>query len=62
VIVPDDLRDAMAIGEVESFFDNLSFTHQKEYVQWILDAKKEETRKNRIEKAIEMMKNKIKSR
>jgi len=62
VIVPDDLMDAMEVGGVKSFFDALSFTHKKEYVQWIVEAKKEETRSNRIEKAIEMMKNKMKGK
>jgi len=62
VNVPDDLMAAMEVVGVKSFFSGLSFTHQKEYVQWILDAKKEETRRSRIKKAIEMMKNKVKGK
>lgn len=62
VEIPDDLLQLMIENEVKPFFDSLSFTHQKEYVQWILDAKKEETRQNRLVKAIEMMQNKIKTR
>jgi uncharacterized protein YdeI (YjbR/CyaY-like superfamily) len=42
--------------DVKAFFDKLSYTHQKEYVNWITDAKKEETRQNRIAKTIEMLK------
>ena len=42
--------------EAKAFFDKLSYTHQKEYVRWITEAKKEETRQNRIVKAIEMLK------
>ena len=38
-----------------AFFSAMSFTHKKEYVQAIVDAKKEETRKRRIEKTIEML-------
>lgn len=62
VDVPKDLLEAMLAADVKLFFDGLSFTHQKEYAQWILDAKKEETRQNRLIKAIEMMQKKIKTR
>lgn len=62
VEIPEDLLQAMLESDVKPFFDSLSFTHQKEYVQWILDAKKEKTRQNRLLKAIEMMQNKIKTR
>jgi uncharacterized protein YdeI (YjbR/CyaY-like superfamily) len=37
-------------------FKKLSYTHRKEYCRWITDAKKEETRLRRLEKAIEMLK------
>jgi len=37
-------------------FEKLSYTHRKEYCRWITDAKKEETRSRRLEKAIEMLK------
>jgi Bacteriocin-protection, YdeI or OmpD-Associated/Domain of unknown function (DUF1905) len=37
-------------------FEKLSYTHRKEYCRWITEAKKEETRLRRIEKAIEMLK------
>ena len=36
-------------------FDKLSYSHKKEYVEWILAAKKEETRELRIMKAISML-------
>lgn len=62
VEIPEDLLEAMLAADVKPFFDSLSFTHQKEYAQWILDAKKEETRQNRLNKAIEMMQKKIKTR
>ena len=42
--------------EAKAFFEKLSYTHQKEYVNWINEAKKEETRQNRILKTIEMLK------
>jgi hypothetical protein len=46
----------------KTFFDKLSYTHQREYVMWINEAKKEETRLNRITKAIAMLKKGQKAR
>jgi hypothetical protein len=46
----------------KSFFDKLSYTHQKEYVQWINEAKQDETRQRRILKTIEMLNNSQKGR
>jgi|SRR5688572_20926154 hypothetical protein len=55
--VPDDLQKAFkAEKEAKAFFDRLSYTHRREYVMWINGAKREETRQNRIVKAIEMLK------
>lgn len=55
--VPPDLKKAFrAEREAKAFFEKLSYTHQREYVTWITEAKKEETRQNRIAKAIEMLK------
>ncbi len=42
-------------------FRKLSFTHQKEYVRWITEAKKAETRQNRMVKAVTMLKSKVKT-
>ncbi|NND77552.1 MAG: hypothetical protein HKN39_05165 [Flavobacteriales bacterium] len=36
-------------------FQNFSYSHKKEYVEWVVEAKREETRERRIEKSIEMM-------
>ncbi|MEA2461725.1 MAG: hypothetical protein QOH90_1902 [Actinomycetota bacterium] len=36
-------------------FDRLSFTHRREYVEWITGAKKEETRSRRLSKAVTML-------
>lgn len=41
--------------EAQEFFSSLSFTNQKEYVTWIEGAKKEETRKRRLETALEKL-------
>jgi Bacteriocin-protection, YdeI or OmpD-Associated/Domain of unknown function (DUF1905) len=49
VVVPTDLDAALA-GDVvaRQFFDALAYTHRKEWVRWIEDAKKAETRDARI--------------
>jgi hypothetical protein len=56
VEVPEDLAQAMAASEkVKAAFDKLSYSHKREYVEWINEAKKEETRQRRIAKAIEKL-------
>jgi hypothetical protein len=55
--IPKDLmKELKKDKEAKAFFDKLSYTHQKEYVTWITEAKREETRQNRIVKTIEMLK------
>ena len=39
-----------------AFFDGLAYTHRREYVNWINEAKQETTRQNRVSKTIEMLK------
>ncbi|AZA81498.1 hypothetical protein C1637_02690 [Chryseobacterium lactis] len=41
--------------EVKVLFDKMSFTHKKEYIRWIEEAKKAETRENRKLKMIQMI-------
>jgi hypothetical protein len=61
VEIPPDFAEAMAAeSSVKDFFDQLAYTHRKEYVQWITSAKKPETRQRRIQKALEMLRNKQK--
>jgi len=52
----DLMKELKKDKEAKAFFDKLSYTHQKEYVRWIEEAKKEETRQNRIMKTIELLK------
>ena len=51
VEVPDDLAAAMD-DAARSFFDGLAYTHRKEWVRWIEEAKKPETRASRVAKAV----------
>jgi hypothetical protein len=53
VDVPDDLRAALDGAGLLSAFEALSYSHQREYVSWIADAKKAETRARRIGQTIE---------
>jgi len=55
VAVPDDLRSALDAAGVSAAFDSLSFTHRKEHVRAVEDAKTSETRQRRIAKAIEKL-------
>jgi Bacteriocin-protection, YdeI or OmpD-Associated/Domain of unknown function (DUF1905) len=53
VSLPDDLAAALAADPTASqFFATLSYTNQNTYVQWVNDAKKAETRADRIAKTM----------
>ena len=41
--------------EAKALFDKMSYTHKKEYIRWIEEAKKPETRENRKTKMIQMI-------
>lgn len=61
VEIPQGLAAAFkAEADIQSFFEKLSYTHQKEYVQWITSAKREETRQRRLKKAIQMLRERVK--
>ena len=56
VEVPPDLKQALeAEPTAHAFFNRLSYTHQKEYVNWINEAKRDETRVKRIQQTIDML-------
>jgi len=55
VEVPKDLAVALKKAGLTHVFAKMSFTHQKEYVNAVNEAKKAETRIRRIEKTIEML-------
>lgn len=61
VEIPDEFAKLMKKSGVRATFDELSYTHRKEYVRWIAGAKKEETRQARLIKAIEMLKRGVKT-
>ncbi|RNC83819.1 MAG: DUF3052 family protein [Balneola sp.] len=56
VIPPEDLAKALEVNpEAKAFFESIAYTHKREYVAWIYEAKKEETRQRRIAKTIELL-------
>ena len=53
IAVPEDMLQALDLQpQAKQIFSRLSYSHQKEYVNWILGAKQAATRQRRIEKAI----------
>jgi hypothetical protein len=55
VEVPKDLAAALKKAGARAAFDKLAFTHRKEHVRSIEEAKAAETRVRRIEKAVAMV-------
>jgi Bacteriocin-protection, YdeI or OmpD-Associated/Domain of unknown function (DUF1905) len=54
VDLPNDLAAALD-DQTRAFFDSVSYTSRKEYIRWIEDAKREETRVRRVAKAVELL-------
>jgi len=59
--VPAPFKQAMKKAGVTATFEGLSYTHRREYCRWIAGAKKEETRLRRIEQAVEMLRNGVRT-
>jgi uncharacterized protein YdeI (YjbR/CyaY-like superfamily) len=56
VELPSELADALAHdARAQANFEAMSFTHRKEFARWISEAKREDTRRRRIEQALEMI-------
>ncbi len=56
IIPPPDMQAVLSKSSAAmSFFDALSFTNKKEYVIWILSAKQEKTKNDRLEKLTEKL-------
>ncbi|HWB63749.1 MAG TPA: YdeI/OmpD-associated family protein [Chitinophagales bacterium] len=56
--IPAALTKVLKQHGLEAAFSKLSYTHQKEYVNWVNQAKQEETRTRRIAKIPGMLKQK----
>lgn len=56
VRLPQDFEKAFSKHKKEAaFFSGLSFTNKKEFIEWIVSAKQEATRQNRIKSSIEKL-------
>ena len=56
VEVPEELAAALSKdAKARAVFDALSFTHRREYAQWIVEAKRAETRERRVKQSLEML-------
>ena len=62
VEVPPALQAALDGDAVaRAAYEKLSFTHRREYAQWIAEAKREETRDRRAARALEMLRAGVKA-
>jgi uncharacterized protein YdeI (YjbR/CyaY-like superfamily) len=56
LIIPSYFRAALKKDKkAQAVFDALSYSHKKEYLEWITEAKREDTREKRIETAIQWL-------
>ncbi len=56
VVVPPELAEAMTRDQAAATaFAGLSYSHRREYVEWIGGAKKPETRERRVRQALRML-------
>ena len=54
--VPNELQCLLNNNKsAATFFDSLAFTHRREYVEWIVSAKREETKARRLETTMEKL-------
>jgi Bacteriocin-protection, YdeI or OmpD-Associated/Domain of unknown function (DUF1905) len=59
--LPSNFQSLLEQEGLQPFFDSLSYTHRKEYIRWIAEAKTETTQSKRLTKAIEMLKQRVKT-
>lgn len=56
VEIADDIASVFNENpEAKALFDKMSYTHKKEYIRWIEEARKPETRENRKVKMVQMI-------
>jgi uncharacterized protein YdeI (YjbR/CyaY-like superfamily) len=54
--VPADLKSALAKNsKARAAYDEFTYSHKKEYIDWITEAKREETRAARLKQAVDWM-------
>lgn len=56
VEVPPELAAALAADDdAKTAYEKLAYSHRKEFVRWITEAKREPTRVERVAKTVEML-------
>jgi len=60
--VPEVFKKALEEEGLTESFEQLSYTHRKEYCRWINEARRSETKQSRLAKAIDMLKKGVKTR
>jgi uncharacterized protein YdeI (YjbR/CyaY-like superfamily) len=56
LVIPAFMQDALATNKrAFAYFDELADSYKRQYVAWISNAKREETRKKRLEEAIGLL-------
>ena len=56
LVVPDFFQAALQTNKKAlAAFEKFSYSHKNEYVKWIVEAKREETRQKRIASALERL-------
>jgi hypothetical protein len=62
VELPPALDEALEQNaDAKAAYEGLSYTHRREYAQWIAEAKRDETRERRVAKAIEMLRDGVRT-
>lgn len=56
VTLPEDLKQALTVHpSALTYYEQLAYSHKKEYVLWVITAKQEKTRLDRINKMIDKL-------
>lgn len=61
IIVPEEFKVKLSNNKVANdFYESLSYSYKRKYIQWLTSAKKDETKVKRMKEAIVKLENKIK--
>ena len=56
VRIPEDLESSLKKSKkANEFFKTLSFSNKKEYIEWVVTARREETRRDRVKGSVERL-------
>jgi bifunctional DNA-binding transcriptional regulator/antitoxin component of YhaV-PrlF toxin-antitoxin module len=61
VELPPEFQKLLKKEKLLPVFEKLSYSHKREYCRWITEAKREETRANRLIKAVELLRSGVKT-